>query len=182
MKKIVLTFGLIAGVLLSAMMAITMPYQHSIGYERAMVIGYTTMVLSFLFVFFGVRSYRDNVRGGRIGFGRAMAVGGLIALMASACYVVTWEAMYFKFAPHYQADMRKTMIEHARSEAGTPEEAAAKVAEAEKFMAMYQNPAINAAFTFLEPLPVALVFTLVSAGILSRRRRDPRTGLSTALA
>ena len=35
---------------------------------------------------------------------------------------------------------------------------------------MYQNPVINAAFTILEPLPVALVIALVSAGVLSRRR------------
>ena len=44
-----------------------------------MVIGYTTMVIAFLLIFFGVRSYRDNVAGGTVRFGRAFAVGALIA-------------------------------------------------------------------------------------------------------
>jgi hypothetical protein len=43
--------------------------------------------------------------------------------------------------------------------------------EQDKFEKMYQNPAINAAFTILEPLPVALIIALVSAGVLSRRKR-----------
>ena len=33
---------------------------------------------------------------------------------------------------------------------------------------MYKNPLVNIALTFLEPLPVGLVFTLVTAGLLSR--------------
>ena len=43
----------------------------------------------------------------------------------------------------------------------------------EKFEVMYQNPAINAAMTFVEPMPVGLIVALVSAGVLSRRKRDP---------
>ena len=64
MKRIVLTFGLISGAILSVMMLITIPFESSIGYDRGAIIGYTTMVLSFLLVFFGIRSYRDNVAGG----------------------------------------------------------------------------------------------------------------------
>lgn len=46
MRKIVLTFGLIAGAILSVMMAITLPFMDRIGYDRGMVIGYTTMVIA----------------------------------------------------------------------------------------------------------------------------------------
>ena len=59
MKKTVWTFGLIAGVVLSAMMLITLPFHDQIGFERAEVVGYTTMVAAFLLIFFGVRSYRE---------------------------------------------------------------------------------------------------------------------------
>ena len=55
------------------------------------------MVLAFLLIYFGVRSYRDNVAGGRVGFGRALAVGVLITTLASVCYVATWEVLYFNF-------------------------------------------------------------------------------------
>jgi hypothetical protein len=36
---------------------------------------------------------------------------------------------------------------------------------------MYRNPLVNIALTFLEPLPVGLLFTLVTAVALSRKRR-----------
>ena len=51
----------------------------AIGFDRGEIIGYTSMVLAFLLIFFGVRSYRDNVAGGTVRFGRAFAVGALIA-------------------------------------------------------------------------------------------------------
>src|SRR4029078_9303935 len=101
MKRIVLTFGLIAGAILSAMMAITMPFDDKIGLNNGMVIGYTTIVLAFLPVFFRIRSYRENVGAGQISFGRALGVGLLIMLIASACYVVTWEIIYFNLLPQY---------------------------------------------------------------------------------
>ena len=63
MRKIVLTFGLIAGAILSVMMLVTQSFFDQIGFDKGEIIGYTTMVLAFLMVFFGVRSYRDNVAG-----------------------------------------------------------------------------------------------------------------------
>ena len=75
MKKTVLTFGLISGAILSAMMLATLPFLDGIGFDRGEIIGYTSMVLAFLLIFFGVRSYRDNVAGGTVGFGRALRGG-----------------------------------------------------------------------------------------------------------
>ena len=66
MKKIVLTFGLISGALMSGMMLTLMIFIDRIGIDHGMVIGYTTMVLAFLLVFFGIRSYRETVGDGRI--------------------------------------------------------------------------------------------------------------------
>ena len=95
MKRIILTFGLISGAILSALMLITFPFHEELGTDFSMVMGYATMVAAFLLVFFGVRRYRDTVGGGAIGFGKAFQVGILIALISSACYVATWEVMYF---------------------------------------------------------------------------------------
>jgi hypothetical protein len=135
-----------------------------------------------MLVYFGVRSYRDNVAGGEIGFGRAMAVGSLIVLVASLCYVATWELMYFKIAPEYAANMQAHMIEQAQASGGSPEEVRQKVEEIQRFAVMYRNPFINAAITLLEPLPVGLIFALVTAGVLSRRRRgEPAGGVAASV-
>src|SRR5271155_2546885 len=99
MRKIVLTFGVIAGGVVAGVMLLTVPLQNKIGWDNGAVIGYTTMVLAFLMIFFGVRSYRDNVAGGSVTFGRALAVGLSITMIATACYVTTWEILYFEFMP-----------------------------------------------------------------------------------
>jgi len=172
MKRIVLTFGLISGGILSVMMLATMPFHDVIGNDAGLVIGYTTMVLAFLLIYFGVRAYRDNVAGGRVGFLKALGVGALIALVASACYVATWEAVYFGGKSDYIEKYQARELEKLRNSGASEAQVAAKQGEMQKFAEMYRNPVFNVALTFLEPLPVAIVFALVSAGILSRRRRN----------
>ena len=170
MKRIVWTFGLIAGAILAAMMLLTLPFHDEIGFDRALVVGYASMVGAFLLVFFGIRSYRDNVAGGSIGFGRALAVGSLIVAVASACYVATWEVAYFNFAHDYLDKYQAHEIQKARSSGASQAELDKQIAEMQRMARLYQNPVFNVAITFLEPLPVGLVIALVSAGVLSRRR------------
>lgn len=174
MKKIVLTHGLIAGAILSAMMALTVPFMHRIDTDVSLLIGYTSMVLGFLFIYFGVRSYRDTVGRGRIGFGRAFATGALIALVGSACYVATWEVIYFNFTPNFMEEYQARVLQQERAAGASEAALAAKRAEMAKMAELYKNPLFNAAITFAEPLPVGLVIALVSAGVLSRRQRDER--------
>ena len=170
MKKIVLTFGFIAGAMLSAMMLITLPFQDQIGFDKGAIIGYTTMVLAFLMVFFGVKSYRDNVAGGTVSFGRAFKVGILITFIASSCYVATWQLVYYKLAPDFGDKYAAYAMEKAKKSGATEAQLAAQAKEMQEFTEMYKNPLFNIAITFIEPLPVGLLFTLVSAGTLSRRR------------
>lgn len=171
MKNTVLKFGLIAGAILSAAMLVTIPFHDAIGWDRSMFVGYTTMLVAFLLIFFGVRSYRDKVGGGAVRFGRAFAVGALIGVIGSACYVATWEVLYFTVASDYMTKYEAHVLEKARADGESDAAIAQKKVEMEKFATLYQNPAINAAITFVEPLPVALIVALVSAGVLSRRRK-----------
>ena len=179
MKKTVWTFGLISGAILSVMMLITIPFEDTLGTTPGLIIGYTTMVLAFLLIFFGVRSYRDNIGGGRIGFGRAFAIGALITLIASTCYVVTWELLFFKISPEYAAKFDAEMVNRAKAKGGTPEVVAKNIADAHEFTRKYQNPVYNSALTFLEPLPVGLVFALIGAGVLSRKRKSESAPIAT---
>ena len=170
MRRIVLTFGLIAGGILSGMMLATLPFADAIGFDRGEIVGYTAMIAAFLMIFFGIRSYRDNVAGGSVRFGRALLVGTLISVVASVCYVITWDVIYFRLAPDFGAKYQAHLLDKARRDGESEESLARKKAEMERFAEWYSNPAINAAITFIEPLPVALVVALVSAGVLSRRR------------
>lgn len=173
MKRTVWTFGLLAGAVLSVGMLLTVPFMEKISFDKGLVIGYTTMVAAFLMVFFGIRSYRDNVLNGKIGFGRAFQVGILITVIGSICYVATWEVVYFKMMPDFWEKYSARQVEEAQASGATQQQLDAKVQEAAKYGEMYKNPLINSAMTFIEPFPVGLVITLLCAGVLSRKRKEP---------
>ena len=175
MKKTVLTFGLIGGAIMAAMMFATLPFVDKIGFEKGEIVGYTTMILAFMLVFFGIRSYRENVSGGRISFGRAFAVGILITLVACVCYVVAWEILYFKFMPDFVDKYASYMVEKVRASGASQQAIDAQLQQMNSFKAMYNNPFINAAMTFVEPFPVGLIVTLISAAIL-RKKANAATG------
>ena len=180
MKKIVLTFGLISGVILSLMLVATLPFMERIG-DAGMVLGYATMVAASLLIYFGVRAYRDNVAGGSVTFGRALAVGALIALIQGLCYTATWEVYYYTAHPDIISRYQARQLEGMREQGATQAELDAKVVEQRRFAEMYENPVVNAGMTLMEPLPVGLLFALVSAGLLSRRR-DRAASLSRSAA
>jgi len=173
MKKTVLTFGLISGGMSAAMMLVTLPFVDKIGFEKGEILGYTVMVLSALMVFFGVRSYRENAGGGRLTFGRGFAVGILITLISSACYVATWEIVYYKLMPDFADKYAAHMVERAKASGASQQKIDESVRQAKQFKQMYDNPAINVGITFMEVFPVGLVVTLVSAGILRRKVGSP---------
>ena len=129
MKKTVVTFGLISGGISSMMMLLTLPFMDRIGFDRGEILGYTTIVLSFLLVFFGVRSYRENVGGGVLTVGRGFTVGLLITLVSCACYVATWQVIYFKLAPGFMDKFAAYSIERAR-QSGASEADVQKTARA----------------------------------------------------
>src|SRR5882757_8081504 len=146
MKKTVLTFGLISGVIMSVLMG-----------------------GSFLLIYFGIRSYRDNTLAGQISFGRAFACGILIALITSVCYVAMWEVLYFNFMPHFMDGYFAAQIHKVQSSGLDPATIATQVAAIQRSAQLYQNPFVNMAYTFIEPFPVGLVITLVSAAVLRRK-------------
>jgi len=169
MKKTVLTFGLIAGVMISVLMAGNLLIANRIGSGHSLVLGYTTMVASFLLVYFGIRSYRDNTLAGHISFGRAFACGILITLITCVFYVAMWEIVYFNFMPHFMDSYFAAQIHKIQSSGLDPATTAARVAEIQRSQQLYQNPIVNMAYTFMEPLPVGLIMTLISAAVLRRK-------------
>ena len=169
MKKIVLTFGLISGLMISVLMDSSLLLADKIGSGHSMVLGYTMMVASFLLIYFGIRSYRDNTLAGQISFGRAFSCGILIALITCVCYVGTWEILYFNFMPHFMDSYWSAQIHKIQSAGLAPATTAAQVAAIQHSQQLYQNPFVNMAYTFMEPLPVGLIITLISAAVLRRK-------------
>lgn len=172
MKRVVLIFGFIAGAIVSLMMVLSLAFAPSVvsGNANSLIFGYATMVLAFLMVFFGIRSYRDNVGGGSISFGRAFAVGTCITLITCVCYSTTWEIAYRSFAPDFYSKYAVQAVDRARAAGASPAQLEAKTHEMEQMNEMSRNPLMSFAMTFIEPLPVGLLITLISAAVLRKKR------------
>jgi len=170
MKKTVLVFGIISGVISSILMLAYLPFMEKIGYDKGFIVGYTGMVISFALIFFGIRSYRENNGGGFISFGKAFKVGILIAVISCIFYVATWEVIYYKIMPDFADNYGKYEIDQMRKEGAAQEKIDMAINEAKDFKKMYDNPFYNIGMTFMEPLPVGLLITLISAAILRKKK------------
>jgi hypothetical protein len=179
MKKTVLTFGLISGGFCSLMMIATVPFEDKIGFDKAEFLGYTLIVLSFLLVFFGIRSYRDGAGNGQISFSKAFAVGISITLITCICYVVTWEVLYFTVLHGFMDKYGAYVVEKLRASGASAAAVQEQIQQMKKYKELYENPFFNAAMTFLEPFPVGLVITLISAAVL--RKKAKLQAVQTAL-
>jgi hypothetical protein len=170
MKKNVLTFGLISGAIAALMMLVTIPFIGRVPFEYLTALGYTIFVTCFLMVFFGIRSYRENVGGGTITFGRAFKVGILITLISCVIYVISWEVIRHNFLPDFLEKYSNYMVEKQRAAGATQEQLNVMVHENQKFVEMYKNPFIRFASSMMEAFPVGLLMTLLSAWILKRKQ------------
>jgi hypothetical protein len=93
----------------------------------------------------------------------------LITLISCACYVVTWQIIYFKLMPEFLAKYSAYTIEQVKASGASQQTIDATVKQMEGFKRMYDNPLINAAITFAEPFPIGLVVTLISAAVLRKK-------------
>jgi hypothetical protein len=169
MRKTVLTFGFISGAVSSVMMLLTVPFIDTIGFDRGEILGYTLIIASFLPVYFGIRSYRDNVAGGSVSFGRAFLIGLLIAVISSICYVVTWEFVYFKLMPDFADKFSAYAIERVRASGGSAQAIEDTTERMKMMKQMLDRPLLNAALTFVEPFPIGVIVSAISAAVLRRR-------------
>jgi hypothetical protein len=169
LKKTILTFGVISGVISSLMMIATVPFMERIGSDRGYVLGYTTIILSLLLVFFGVRSYRDNVAKGQITFGKAFLVGLAITVISCLFYVATWEIIYFNFMPDFMDKYGAQVIQKMQASGATAAAIQQQTEQLDKLKVLYKNPFFNMAMTFIEPFPVGLVITFISAAFLRKK-------------
>jgi Protein of unknown function (DUF4199) len=182
MSKIVLKYGLFAGLVLGGFAGILFPILMNADMDSiigSQVIGYSAMVISFLAVFFGIRRYREDVGGGAITFGKAFKVGILIALIGCAMYVIGWQIAYWGFIPDFGDKYAAATLRKLEAEGASAAEIAEQTAMLENFKRWYRNPFLNVAITFLEVFPLSLLITLISAGIL-RKRAGGGTGEAVA--
>lgn len=173
MKKNIIIYGLIAGIVVSIPMLFTVNStshrEGNIDYDRSLVIGYASMLIAFSLVFVGIRNYRNKFNEGVISFGKAFKIGIMIVLIASTIYVAAWLIDSSFFIPDFAEKYSAHMLDRLKASGASQMEIDRKTKEMADFVRMYKNPFFNAMMTYVEILPVGLVVTLISSLILKRK-------------
>ena len=174
MARIVLTFGIIAGLIVSLLMVIGMTLlagPDGVGSETA---GYLTMLLALAFIFVAIKRHRDINLGGVIRFWPALATGLGVAVIAGLFYVITWEIYFNLSGGDFMDAYVAGQIEAQRAAGASETEIAEFQASMQGFADLYANWWFRMPMTFTEIFPVGVLVSLISAALLRNPRLLPR--------
>ncbi|MCU0341087.1 MAG: DUF4199 domain-containing protein [Spirosomaceae bacterium] len=172
MQKVVLKFGLIAGAIMGGTMLVSMLVYRwqdwgDSAFEYGAYFGYASMLLALLFVYLGIKSYREQY--GHLSFGKGLQVGLLVTAVACVCYALVWLVCYYNIYPTFMEDYNAYHLKQLQKANLSPTEMAEEIAAMKDFAQLYKNPLINFGITLMEPLPVGLLVSLVSAWVLKSK-------------
>ena len=175
MTKIVVTFGVISGLVVAGLMWLML------GAMKAGMInadhgsyffGYATMIIALSLVFFGIKSYRDN-NGGHVTFMKGLQVGILITIICCLFYAISWEAYYRTGGSQFMQEYAAHIVEQQKADGASAAVVAATEQQMAQLTEMYQNFFFRFGITLIEILPVGIVVTLISAALLRKRELLP---------
>ncbi|KAA3622928.1 MAG: DUF4199 domain-containing protein [Flavobacterium sp.] len=168
MRKSVLKYGLYSLLTASVLFLLAFLIGEGMSYSVQEVIGYFTMLASLVFVFFGIRHYRDHVNDGKVSFGKALWLGFLISLFAGLGFGIVDYIYTTVINPDFAQEYQTTMI--ANMEATLPaEEFETRKAALEEQMKDYGGSTFMAFIMFISVAMIGLVISIISALILQRK-------------
>ncbi len=168
MKQTVIRYGLYSAATISVLFLGTWLLLQNVDYGLQEVLGYLSIVLSLLFVFFGIKHYRDHENQGKLTFGKALLVGMLISLITALAFGIL-DVVYAKyinpdFFQEYMGYMQEQLAEEYSGEALEQQ-----VKELKASMEGFQNPVISFLVMSSTVLIIGFIISLLSAVFLQRK-------------
>jgi hypothetical protein len=171
MKKTVWRYGLYAGLAeLVLFVAIwLLIYVTHISHEVQGNISWANLLLPLVFVYFGIRYYRDRVNNGYISFLGAVKLGLLIVIIPAVSFAIIESVYVLAINPNFYRDISLYDIEQYRKTL-PPAQFALKVKEINEQVALDNNPLFNFVLMVLTVGALGVLATLASALLLFRRK------------
>jgi len=169
MKRSIIIYGLIAGLIVTAWMIAGMFKLFGSDFIGGMLLTYSTMLVAFSLIFVSVKSFRDKQNNGVITFGKAFRMGLMITLIASTIYVLVWMIDYYYFIPDFFKWYSAHEIANMKAAGASAAEIQKVTVQVQGYAEVYKNPLYNAMYTYLEILPVGLLVSVIAALILRRK-------------
>lgn len=172
MIRMILVYGLIAGLLVGIPLSIIATTAHIDG-PLGMVVGYLLMLVALSMVFVAIKRRRDLTQGGVIRFWPAFGLGLGISFVAGVVYVAAWEATVAATHMDFATAYANGVIAQQKAQGVTGAALDKVVAEMDEFKLQYANPLYRLPMTFIEIFPVGVLVSLISAALLRNSRFMP---------
>lgn len=167
MKNIVTRYGMYG---FAVMLVVFIPtffiFKNKHNWELQEVIGYTTIILSLVFVYFGIRQWRDKYNAGQLSFWKGIGIGTLISLFPAVAFgLLSWieglvdPEWQDKYYTHHIEKVKKTT---------PPEELQATLREIADQREMFASPIAQFGFMFLTVFLIGFIIAIISTLILKR--------------
>ncbi len=157
MNKYILRFGLYSSITMIVLFGLTwVIFGTSLGYKTSEVLGYLSMLISLSFIYFGVKTYRDEQNGGQITLGKAFLVGVLIALIPSLFFAIYTGIFITLQGEAWMEWALENMPPSQRS-------------QFEENPELFTNPWFQGVVMFFTVFVIGLVYALISAFLVKRK-------------
>jgi len=167
MKKTILRFGLLGIITICVLSLLNWSLVGSVDNTVGEILGYSTMVVSLIFVFFGIKHFRDKENNGLVTFGQALLIGVLISLIVSFAFGIL-DLIYVKLVnPEFMTEYYEGMLEEAKSLPTAEFEN--RKAELESEKEMFLNPIMHFFIMSMMVFIIGFIISLLSALILQRK-------------
>ena len=174
MKKVIVRYGLYSGIAEFLFFVATWVFIYitNVGHEVQGYIGYISIICPLIFIYFGIRYYRDKVNGGTITFLKALKVGLLMVIIPALMFAIT-ETVYVEYIdPKFYETVTAYDIEQYRKTLSAAD-LAAKLSEIKQQLALDKNPFFNFSIMVMSIAALGTIITLISSVLLMRKVKKP---------
>lgn len=169
MKKTALRFGLYGAITICVLFVLAMSLGDGLDYSTQEIIGYSSMIISLSFVFFGIKHFRDKENNGAVSFKQALKIGLLISLLTALAFGIL-DTIYTQLVnPDFAIEYYANYIERLKETTPT-EELDAAIATAESQKELFSNPVMSFLLMGVTVFVIGFIISLLSSLVLQRKQ------------
>jgi len=171
MKSTVFRYGLYSVIAIVALSAIEMfIIEPNTNFSTSEIAGYLIMLVSMIFVFIGIKHYRDHVNNGSLTFGQGLKVGILIVLIPSVAFGL-FDLLYTKVInPGWMENYYAKMLENIKKTTA-PEKLDATLKSLQANKELFSNPIMEFLLMALTVFIIGFIVTIISSLTLRRNKQ-----------
>lgn len=175
MRKLLIIYGVIGGLLLSAKLFLSIPAAGAaMDFEQSNTRNYLLMTAAFTLIIIATGQINKRYFDNAISFWKALVLGLNISLIMVLIYTLSWELILNQFIPNYSEQYLEYTITKIESSSLSDALKKQRIEMVEMSADLYETNILYRLGTgFLEVFPVALLISLLSAllfGKILRRK------------